>query len=92
MTKLTDGKKTVEITITSWDEDACGYTPDCSADFFCVGLLELDEEKNAYIVPDVDYCIEQAQDFQHARGDFFDNRDDCDPAEIESREVWIENV
>lgn len=69
-----------------------GYTPDWSDDFYNVGMLELDTESGAYIVPDVDYCIEQAHDWQHADGDFVDERDYCDAEDIANREVVVEVV
>ena len=68
MTRLTDGKKTVEITMCVWNGN--GYDPDFSNDFFGVGGLERDEEKDAYIVPDVDYCVDYANDWEDNKGDF----------------------
>lgn len=77
MTKLTDGKKTVEITMKMWKYGQ--YTPDWSNDFFEVGGLEYDEELDAYKVNDVDYCIEQAEDWKNGVGDFSDSEDGIDP-------------
>ena len=74
MTRLTDAKKTVEITMKEWKDD--GYTPDFSMDFFEVGQLPYDDEKDAYIVDDVDYCIEYAKDWQNCRGDFSEDTDE----------------
>ena len=68
MTRLTDGKKTVEIEMMVWEGN--GYTPDWSNDFFEVGSLEYDEELEAYKVEDVDYCIDQAADWRKSTGDF----------------------
>lgn len=56
--KLTDGKRTVEITIRRWN--GSGYDPDWSMDYFCAGSLPYNEEKDAYIVDDVQYCIDMA--------------------------------
>lgn len=70
MTRLTDGKKTAEIEMMVWE--GSGYTPDWSADFFEVGNLEFDEEVGAYKVVNVDYCIEQANDWRKGVGDFSD--------------------
>lgn len=68
MTKLMDSKRIIEITMQEW---AFGqYNPDWSNDFFDVGALPYDEEHEAYIVKDVDYCIEMALDWKYARGDF----------------------
>ena len=75
MTKLTDGKKTVDIEMMVWEGN--GYTPDWSKDFFEVGNLEYDEKLEAYKVRDVDYCIEQASDWRKSIGDF----SDCEPNE-----------
>lgn len=61
--KLTDGKMTVEITMKMWDGNS--YGPDWSHDFFEAGSLEKDEETGAYIVEDVEYCMDAAEDWQN---------------------------
>ena len=66
--KITDGKKTVEIRMMTWE--GSGYSPDWSMDFFEAGSLPWDEERNVYTVPDVDYCIDQANDWANSTGDF----------------------
>lgn len=40
-------------------------------DFFEVGGLQLDADADAYIVEDVDYLIDRAEDYMEARGDFY---------------------
>ncbi len=80
MTKLYDGTKTAEITMTEWNGH--GYDPDWSADFYDVGLLPYDEERGAFIVDDVDYCLDQADDWKNGDGDFSDDED------TEDREVY----
>ena len=72
-TRLTDGKRTVEIVMNLWTGSQ--YTPDFSADFFEAGALDYDEEKEAYVVEDVDYCIEQAEDWENSRGDYAEDED-----------------
>ena len=63
MIRLIDNSKAVEISIRDWDEENTQYSPDWSADFFEVGGLKtVDVPDLAYIVEDVDYCIEQAND------------------------------
>ena len=84
MTRLTDGKKTVEIAMQVWT--GSGYTPDWSNDFFAVGGLEHDEEKDAYKVEDVDYCVEQAYDWKNSEGDFAGDEPN------EDNTVFIEEV
>ena len=71
MTRLTDGKKIAEIEMMV--REGSGYTPDLSYDFFEVGNLEYDEKLEAYKVKDVDYCIDQANDWRKSTGDFSDN-------------------
>ena len=56
--KLTDGRKTVEITIRDWSENS--YGEDWSQEYFSAGSLPYDEEADAYLVPDVDYCVDMA--------------------------------
>ena len=70
MAKLTDGKRTVEILMMTWT--GTGYSPDWSNDFFAVGTLPMSEDET-YIVQDVAYCIEQAEDWKHQRGDYADD-------------------
>lgn len=84
--RLYDGKKLVSIEMNNWTEN--GYTPDWSIDFFAAGNLPYDEDMNAYIVEDVDYCIEQADDWKNSRGDYYDP--DVTPSDIESRNVDVE--
>lgn len=56
--KITDGKKTVDIRIMRWN--GSGYDPDWSTDYFGAGSLAFDEDRGAYIVDDVDYCVDMA--------------------------------
>lgn len=74
MAKLTDGKRTVEIRMMIWQ--GTGYSPDWSDDFFDVGLLPSNDD-GAHFVEDVDYCIEQAQDWAD---------------EDENNEVFVEDM
>jgi len=64
--KLTDGKKVVEIRMQVWN--GSGYGPDWSYDFFEAG--DLDDATGASVVDDVDYCIDQAQDWANKTGDY----------------------
>ena len=75
MVTLIDNNKAVEITIREWNEENPGYGLDWSDDFFEVGNLESIDTPEldcspAYIVADVDYCIEQANDMVAGIGDF----------------------
>lgn len=62
--KMTDGKKTVEIAMKVWNDFNTGYSPDWSNDFFNAGILPYDEDEDFFIVDDVDYCIEQAEEWE----------------------------
>lgn len=66
--KLTDDKKTVEITMQEYKYGE--WQEDWSEDFFEAGQLKYDASAEAYIVEDVDYCIGQANDWQQCIGDF----------------------
>lgn len=73
MVVLVDKNKAVEISIREWDEENSQYGPDWAADFFEVGNLKHVEDEElelAYVVDDVDYCIEQANDMVAGEGDF----------------------
>lgn len=72
-TRLFDGNVLVEIEMRLYNGD---YLPDFSNDFFSVGGQEICPSINAYFVKDVDYCIEQARDWELMRGDY------CDDTEI----------
>ena len=72
MIRLTDGITAVCIEMRRWDGVSRHYTPDWSHDFFDVGALNVDFEKRAYIVSDVNYCIDQAKDCLLHIGDFYD--------------------
>lgn len=87
MIRLTDKSKTVEITMCEWT--GSGYTPDFSNDFFQIGGLQYNADLDAYIVPDVEYCAEQAEDWQLGRGDYADDAAACD---ISNRSVLVEYV
>lgn len=86
--KLYDMSKMVDIQMSSWT--GSGYTPDWSIDFFEAGNLRHDETTDIYMVEDVDYCIEQAEDWRNAEGDFYEP--DADPEEVANRRVDITAV
>ena len=64
----------------TWDEDSLHYSPDWSNDFF----------DGAKDVPDVDYCIEQARDWENGEGDYYDP--DVTEEELQNRLVLVEDV
>lgn len=76
MIRLIDNNKAVKISIREWDDESSQYGPDWAADFFGAGGLKTVEDPElAYIVDDVDYCIEQADDMVAGEGDY----SNCDP-------------
>ena len=83
MTRLTSGDLLIEISMRVWEGN--GYTPDFSGDFFNVGLLPYDSEREAYIVKDVDYCIDEALDWE-AGTEAYKNWND------ETRDVVVDYV
>lgn len=93
--KLTDGKKTISITMRCWDGSR--FMPDISDDFFESGGLSRIwvESVNEEVckVPDVDYCIEQAEDWASYRGDYFDPdaKEEDQKCGIE-RSIYVEKV
>lgn len=54
--KLTDGKKTIEITIRRFDGTNLG--PDWAEEYFFDASY--DRETDSYTVDDVDYCVDMA--------------------------------
>ena len=77
MTAFTDdGKTVVQIGLYEHSVDSIFQRVDFSCDFYEVGSLPYDEKIGAYVVDDVNYLIEQAEDWLNQRGDF---RDDIVP-------------
>ena len=68
---LTDGRRTVRIEMRIWNGRY--YTPDWSEEFFEAGLLMRSSNTGAYYVDDIDYCIDQANDWANKEGDFADD-------------------
>lgn len=63
------GRK-ANVTMKIWDR--YGWSPDWSNDFFEAGSLEYDEDDETCLVDDIDYCIEQANDWRMSQGDYSD--------------------
>lgn len=59
------GNRLTEITMQTRNE------PDWSQDFFNAGTLRYDDTVEAFEVEDIDYCIEQAQDWKNGEGDYY---------------------
>lgn len=106
MTYFTDRKRTVGIAICDYNNDSYEWGPDWSADFFAVGDLESAGYYNGgvdvLVVQDIDYLLEQAEDWKQGRGDYYEDREeheDFDPddrlvkvVEIDSEDViWNEH-
>ena len=72
MIRLTDGYATVTIEMKTWDERNQCYTPDRAPEFFDVGGLPIDLITQAYMVKDVNYCLDEARDSMLHMGDFYD--------------------
>ena len=70
MTRLTDGKRIVDIKMAVWSDESVGYSEDWSSEFFDTDSLPYDYEVGAHRVQDVDYCIDQAIDCINRTGDF----------------------
>ena len=86
MSKFTDGKKTIEITMKVWQDGQ--YSPSIENDFFEVGALTYDESIDAYHVGDLDYLVESALDWKYAVGDFCADED----VVSDDRRVWVDDV
>lgn len=78
--KLYDGNKMVEIKMVTYDNTTQNMSPCFAEDFFSAGNLTMRED-GAYIVDDVDYCVEQANDWKNCDGDFYGNEHDIEHAE-----------
>ena len=90
MTKFTDGKKTVEIRMRVWQDGR--WSPDWERDFFEVGGLPFDDEAAAYIVDDVDYLVDQANDWHEGIGDYQDDEEGQPGHTPEDRGVFVDEI
>lgn len=87
--KITDGNKVISVKMYTHTE--AGNTPDWSEDFFNAGNLEYIPETDIYKVPDVDYCVEQAQDWKQSKGDFCDDQpNDGNMVEVIEYYYWLD--
>ena len=90
MKRFTDGKKTVEITMKVWNDGQ--YGPSWENDFFGIGSLPYNEELDAYIVDDVDYLVDQANDWHEGVGDYQDD-DEGQPGHTpDDRAVFVDEI
>lgn len=91
MKRMTDGHKTAEITMEYFDEAQQRWI-DIAEDFFADGQLhETVDGTDTIIVDDVDYCIDQARDWENGRGDYcYDDitTEDGDSA----RSVYVDEI
>lgn len=90
MTKFSDGKVTKAITMKVWQDGQ--WSPCFEADFFSIGSLPYDEETDTYTVEDVDYLIDQANDWQQGIGDYTDDYEGELGHTPEDRGVFVEDV
>lgn len=72
MIRLTDGYATVTVEMKTWDEHNQCYTPDRAPAFFGVGWLPIDPSTQAYLVEDVNQCLDEVRDSMLHIGDFYD--------------------
>ena len=88
--KITDGKKTVEITMKIWDKARNEWKhagENLADDFFNVGVLPVNDD-GVYVVEDVEYCIDQANDWEQCTGDYCDD----ELGDDDERSVMVEEV
>lgn len=94
--KITDGYKTVDITMKVWDKQNNEWKfagENLANDFFEVAALPMSNE-GTYIVKDVDYCVEEANDWAECLGNHYDEeRDDEERSlTVEDKTVSAEDI
>lgn len=67
---LTDGKRTIDLCLSIWD----GKNYYDVTSWIMEMTVPYDEEKEARIVPDVQYCIDYAMEWRDMCGDFYQDR------------------
>lgn len=89
MMRMTDGKRLIDIELKEWNGEQWGL--DWSNDFYD-NPEGYDRELDAVIVGDVDYCIEQANDWKNSQGDFYvdENRVPAEDRMADVTELLIE--
>ena len=88
--KITDGKTTKEITMKIWQNGQ--WSPSFERDFFDAGGLPYDEETDTYTVDDVEYLIDQANDWQQGIGDYQDDMEGEPGHNPDDRGVFVDDV
>ena len=88
--RMTDGKRTVEITIQHWN--GSGYSPDWSLDYFNAGEVPYDEETETFIVQSVDYCIDMATDWRDPDSPYYTEDEDGNPIRDEDACISITEI
>ena len=69
---ITDGRKTVRLSMSEWDDENPGYGPELADDLMESGSLPIVGEYQddlVYGVEDVDYCVDYANDIKNGTGD-----------------------
>lgn len=90
MTRFTDGRITKEITLKVWENGQ--WSPSFEKDFFDVGGLPYDMETDTYTVEDVEYLVEQAEDWKNGVGDYQDDYEGEPGHTPEDRGVFVDDV
>ena len=85
--KLTDGRRTIEISM--YTINGADRGEDWSHDFFEAGALRKLPGSDIAVVTDVEYCIDQANDWANMTGDF---AADKDTALCGDRVVTVEEI
>lgn len=93
--RLTDKTgRVLIIEMQVWDGGRPAFPPDFSQDFFESGNLPYNVDLDAYEVDDIEYCLNQAFDWERAEGDYYYDRifdDEQSPVyKIENRCVTYE--
>lgn len=83
--KMSDMTRTVDIKMQVWE--GTGYQPDWSYDFFEAGALPLVDDEIRY-VPDVEYCIDAAREWESDGENHRVFVDELEPADLHDGWVW----
>lgn len=75
MTRFTDGHRTALIEMQVWHNDNC--SPDLSQDILADAIHGFSFEHDAYLVNDLDWLVDYANEWLNHTGDFYYD----DPAE-----------
>lgn len=69
---ITNGKKTLEVTLREWNENECRYSQDYASEVFPDDYMEYNAQNNCYITHDLESFILMINDCSNGKWAYWD--------------------